>query len=138
MVSLSKFLNNIILAREQIFVFFLALFSHFYIRMYFVAHAGLIMFNCFIAYLINIRLLNNLTILHYNVDFGVDLIGSAKEIYILPLLGFLFILINIIPLGFFYKKNKFIAHILLASSLFSNLILAIALAAIYLFNFQSL
>lgn len=138
MIDSSKFINIIILTRKQILAFFLALFSHFYIRIYFIIGIGLVIFNWLVAYLINIRLLNNLTVLHYNIDFGVDLIGSAKEIYILPLLGFIFIIINIVPLSLVYKKNQFMAHILLASNLFSNLILSIALAAIYLFNFQSI
>lgn len=89
-----------------------------------------------VAYIMNIRLKGGLTVLHYNVDFGVDLIGEPEKIYILPLLGLVLAVINTVLLGMVYKNDRFTASILLAATIFINIFLFIALAFIYLFNFN--
>ena len=83
-------------------------------------------------------------ILHYNVDFGIDLIGNVRQIYIIPLIGLVIVLFNLILLSFAYRKNiaperrdadKFLANLLLGSALFANFILLFSVASIYLINF---
>ena len=72
------------------------LFNSFYIRMYLILTLGLIILNWLSAYIINIDVSQNLVILHYNVDLGVNLIGDVSKIYIIPLLGLAIFLINLI------------------------------------------
>jgi hypothetical protein len=75
-------------------------------------------------------------VLHYNVNLGVNLIGNAKDIYIIPTLGLTFIVINFILLLNIFRKNKFLVHLLLGFSLVINLFLISGTAAIYLVNFR--
>lgn len=74
--------------------------------------------------------------LHYNVDFGIDYYGSSKNVFIIPAIALLILLINVgILLNFRKSKDrKFISHILLLSALVSHIILFTALLSIYLIN----
>ncbi len=78
-----------------------------------------------------------LTILHYNIDFGVNLVGEAKKILVIPLLGLLVALINLVLAFVVYQVNVFLRHLLLAGAVMVNFLLLAALAAIYFVNFHS-
>jgi len=88
------------------------------------------------VYFINKNLSQKLVILHYNVNLGVNLIGDASKIYIVPLLGLIFILINFILLINIYQQGKIIIHLLMSSAILANVFLLIATATIYLINFR--
>jgi hypothetical protein len=136
MLDLNKCLNYFYIERRELFGFFSNFFSFFYIRINLILIIGLILLDWLVAYIMNIRLKGGLTVLHYNVDFGVDLIGEPEKIYILPLLGLVLAVINTVLLGMVYKNDRFTASILLAATIFINIFLFIALAFIYLFNFN--
>lgn len=54
--------------------------------------------------------------LHYNIYFGIDLIGSYRRIFTLPLIGLFIILMNLV-LGFwFYLKDRLVNYILLLTA----------------------
>lgn len=76
--------------------------------------------------------------LHYNVDFGVDLIGGAARIYIIPLTGLFVIFLNFTLFGYvsLHKDRKLVSHILFSASLVANFLLCAAIASIYLANFR--
>ena len=78
--------------------------------------------------------------LHYSVDFGIDLYGDTKNIFIIPVLGFIFIFFNFFLVLFIskYVKSdiKFISYILLVSALIANIILLVSTTSIYLINFK--
>lgn len=78
----------------------------------------------------------DLIILHYNVDFGINYIDAAGKIYIIPLLGFLIALVNFSILLAVHKQSRFIAHALLAAAVLCNIFLSAGLAALYLINFR--
>jgi len=90
------------------------------------------------TYYINTNVSQTLVVLHYNVDFGIDLIGEVKRIFIIPAFSLVIIFVNIFLLFNFLKRKdfKFISHLLLASGLIVNLFLFIALISIYLVNFK--
>lgn len=48
--------------------------------------------------------------LHYNIYFGIDLIGKWYRIYLFPLSGLLILIINIIFSSFVFKKEKVISN----------------------------
>lgn len=94
------------------------------------------------VYSINAKISQDLAVLHYNVDFGVNLIGSVKQIYVIPFLGLIIFILNLVLLIFSFRLNyrifssgKFFAHILLGSALLANFFLFISLALVYLVNF---
>lgn len=114
--------------------------SFFYARVYLAVLLGLNLLNWFAAYAINKNVSQNLIVLHYNVDFGVNLIGGAKKIYLIPLLGLIIILINFILLAVIHRQghrqSKFVAHLLLSGAILANLFLLAGLASLYLINFR--
>ena len=76
--------------------------------------------------------------LHYNVDFGIDYHGSADKLFILPILGLTFFLVNVVLFSIVrnQKDRKFIGHILCAVAVLANLILLAGIASVYLINFR--
>ncbi|MFH1822387.1 MAG: hypothetical protein ABH830_01660 [Patescibacteria group bacterium] len=109
-----------------------------YVRVYLIIIIGLNLFLWLASYLIKINVSQELIILHYNIDFGVDLIGNVNKIYIIPLLSLIILIINIILISNLVKHKffKFIAHLLLATCIMVDIFLLISLASIYLINFR--
>ncbi len=50
--------------------------------------------------------------LHYNVVFGIDLIGAWWKILYLPLAGFIVVLLNVIIAWYFYGEDRFLSRFL--------------------------
>lgn len=75
-------------------------------------------------------------ILHYNVYFGVDLIGDWWQVYFLPLVGLVTLTVNA-ALGFLFycQKERVIAHILLLAAVFVQIIITIGLVGIIRINY---
>lgn len=138
MPDLFKFHENFYLLRQRFFGALSYLSGYFFIRLYFIVLLGLNLLIWLIAYFINASVSQDLVVLHYNIDFGVDLIGSVKRIFIIPLLSLIITLINVVLVFGFsrHKDFKFFAHLLLTASLAVNLFLLIALGSIYLINFR--
>jgi hypothetical protein len=92
----------------------------------------------FQAWFINRNLSGDILVLHYNVDFGIDLVGNPRQIYLFPLLGLGIFLLNLIILAFFYKDKNFkiLTHLLLGAAILFSLFLNIALLSVYLINFR--
>lgn len=123
------------------FIFFfeevIDFFGFLYVRIYLVFLSVLNILNWAFAYVIKNKASQELAILHYNVDFGVNLIDDAKKIYTIPLLGMLITLINFFLSAAIYKHSgKFIAHVLLISAILAGLFLLAGLASLYLINFR--
>lgn len=79
----------------------------------------------------------NFLILHYNIDFGIDLVGDSYKIFYIPLAGFFILLLNLIISSLFVRKegSKILLHLLFSASIVVNTFLNLALFAIYLINF---
>lgn len=87
--------------------------------------------------ILNSSLGNNLAILHYNVIFGVDRIGSAISLYEFPLIGLAALIINFLLGAALVRKREHIPgyHLLLTGAL-GNLILLISVYVVYVINFS--
>jgi len=92
----------------------------------------------FQVWFINRNLSGNILVLHYNVDFGIDLVGDPALIYLYPFFGLGVFLLNLIILAVFYKDKNFkiLAHFLLGAAALFGLFLSIALLAVFLINFR--
>lgn len=73
-------------------------------------------------------------ILHYNVLFGVDFNGRPEQAFIIPLISLIIFFLNAIITKLVYKKEKFIAYLLLSTSLVCQIFAVIAIVAIVLIN----
>lgn len=83
-----------------------------------------------------VKKLNNLVILHYNVYLGVDLMGSSEQIYLIPLVGFLFGLVNLfLAMYFFSKKERMLSHIFSLATVIIQLGVSVASGSLILVNY---
>jgi len=90
------------------------------------------------AILIRLKLNDDFLILHYNVDFGVDLVGRANDIFYYPLFGLFVFILNLSLAAFFSRRPqaKITTHLFLASTIIFGAFLCLALVAINLINFR--
>ncbi len=64
--------------------------------------------------------------LHYNILFGVDQVGDSWKIFYVPLLGLFIFLINLSLGWLLYRKDKFMAQVLLFFSALCQVFVVIA------------
>jgi len=64
--------------------------------------------------------------LHYNIYFGVDLIGQWYQIFFFPLTGLLVCLINTIISYIIYKREKIVSYIIIGITIFLQTIILAA------------
>ena len=64
--------------------------------------------------------------LHYNVVFGVDLIGAWWKIYLLPAVGLLVLLLNYILGLYFYREDRLLSRLFSFFTLFFQIFLLTA------------
>jgi len=83
-----------------------------------------------------IRPVDFLIILHYNVYFGVDVIGPWWQVYSLPLIGLIVMGINTV-LGylFYQKKERIVAHLLMLATFIAQVGITIAVASLLIMNY---
>lgn len=75
-------------------------------------------------------------ILHYNVYFGVDVIGAWWQVYFLPLIGLVILLLNsVLGYLFYTQKERMVAHLLMLSSFIVQIIMTIAVACLLTINY---
>lgn len=75
-------------------------------------------------------------ILHYNVYFGVDVIGAWWQVYFLPLIGLVILSVNTV-LGylFYQQKERIVAHLLILATFIVQIGISIAVASLLLINY---
>lgn len=64
--------------------------------------------------------------LHYNIYFGIDLIGEWYRIYLIPALGSVIIFINLLISSIIYNKERIIAFFLLSAMTLAQILLIVA------------
>jgi len=64
--------------------------------------------------------------LHYNIYFGVDLIGNWYLIFLMPAIGLACFFINLVFSYIIYKRSKIISYVILGITGYIELIIAIA------------
>jgi len=131
-----KLLNHLHLGRARAVEAVLYLISFNFVRLYLIFLFGLNIINWFLADYVNRNVSQNLVVLHYNVNLGVNLIGNVRDIYIIPTLGMAFIVINFLLLLNIYRRGRFLIHLMLGFSLLINLSLIASTISIYLINFR--
>ena len=75
-------------------------------------------------------------ILHYNVYFGVDMLGDWKRVFLLPIIGLIIFFINLFLAIYFYERKERIAsYLLLMAVLMIQLSLIIASVSLIIINY---
>lgn len=137
-MAYSNFYGWFYVIRQQIGAALLAVWNLSFGRYYLVA----LILAQIIAWLESVFIYRNLSgdllILHYNVDFGVDLVGMPARIFTYPLIGLGVIALNLALAAASHNQKDFRAfvHFLLAAALVFGLFLNLALLFVYLINFR--
>ncbi len=80
---------------------------------------------------------DGLAVLHYNVVFGIDLIGNASQMYIMPLVALGIIILNAVVASYFlYRRERVAVLILNGVAVICNFYALVALYFSYLANFS--
>ena len=82
----------------------------------------------------NIRPQDESLFLHYNILFGVDLIGSWGQIFYIPLVGAIIFVVNFLLGWFLFKKTELPAYLLLAMSILCQIFLGITASLVVFLN----
>jgi hypothetical protein len=72
--------------------------------------------------------------LHYNIYFGVDRFGPWYQVFVLPVLGLVFLLSNLFFQTIFYKREKFLTLLFAYTTIVIEVVLLVAMALIVLLN----
>jgi hypothetical protein len=72
--------------------------------------------------------------LHYNIYFGVDLVGAWSRIFVLPLVGAIFIVVNFLIADIIYLRDKVIGYFLAGTGLFIQILLFGAVFMVAMIN----
>lgn len=91
-----------------------------------------------LSYFIFNNIGDNLLVLHYNINFGINWIGDGNLIFYFPFLSLIFLvlallLIFILGVGRHFRIN---CHYLMGGTLISNLGIFLAILLIYIINFK--
>ncbi|MFA6184174.1 MAG: hypothetical protein WC682_03665 [Parcubacteria group bacterium] len=90
----------------------------------------------FLALFYFVRSVNSLIILHYNVYLGVDLMGESNQVFLIPVVGNFFALVNLcLAIYFFSKKERMLSHILSLATFIVQLGISIASGSLILVNY---
>lgn len=83
-----------------------------------------------------VRSQQSIVIVHYNVYFGIDLIGDWAQIFIVPSITVLFVVVNTLLAQWFYGQQERVAsYVLLLTSILVSLSSVFACASIALINY---
>jgi len=91
-----------------------------------------------LSWLVVVNINQELSILHYNIIFGIDYIGNPYSIFWLPAFGLAIALVNILGSLWFFKREKLLAQMLMLSTLVFHIFLGLSLYSIYLINFVNI
>ncbi len=89
------------------------------------------------AWLIGRPLGDGLAVLHYNVIFGIDLVGDPIRLFLMPLFALIVLIMNYLFMAvLFNRRDRLFAHIWLGSAAAMNGFMLVAMYFIYLVNFS--
>lgn len=72
--------------------------------------------------------------LHYNIYFGIDLIGKWHQVFFFPSLGIFFFIVNFLLGAVVFSQEKILSYFLAFSSSIIQLILILALIFLMVVN----
>ncbi len=137
MININSLKNNIIKSKGVIFWYLSEVFSHFYFKIFILACFGINFLLWVFTLLVKNSIKGDLVVLHYNINFGVDLVGKPSKLFVIPIFGLIVVFLNSLLSIVFVKFSgfKFVSQILLGVAIAVNIFLILALYFIYIINF---
>lgn len=74
-------------------------------------------------------------ILHYNIYFGVDVVGNWKSLFFMPALAAGLLFLNLVLSRFFYYKERLASYLFAGTALILQLMMAVGVISAILINF---
>lgn len=74
-------------------------------------------------------------ILHYNIYFGVDVIGGWKSLFFMPTLAAVLLFLNVVLSRYFYYKEKIVAYLFAGTALILQILMAVGVISAIIINF---
>ncbi len=65
--------------------------------------------------------------LHYNIHFGIDTVGPWWQVYIVPGVGLLFMLLNFVAARITWRRDEVLTYIIAAATVLIEVILCVAM-----------
>lgn len=72
--------------------------------------------------------------LHFNIVYGIDLVGSSRQLYELPAAGLIIFLVNLWLAKLIYERDRLFSYFLAYGSLVAQLILGMGLLSLVILN----
>lgn len=72
--------------------------------------------------------------LHFNVVYGIDFLGSSRNVYELPAAGLVILIVNTFLGGWVYERQKLFTYFLFFGSFFIQIIILMSAAALIFLN----
>lgn len=72
--------------------------------------------------------------LHYNIHFGVDAFGLWWHVFFIPIIGAAILIFNYFIALLYWKKEKVLSYLLVATALLVQFFLLLAMIFVVLFN----
>ncbi|OGF39763.1 hypothetical protein A2477_04250 [Candidatus Falkowbacteria bacterium RIFOXYC2_FULL_47_12] len=85
---------------------------------------------------INTRVTGDVIALHHNIYFGITLIGSPRQIYLIPLLGLCVIGVNLAIARMTGRRERFFVYLFATASFVVQFFLLLGVGSIILINFR--
>lgn len=137
-MSYTRLYNNIFNFKEHVFSALRSLWRYRLARLYLLLTVIWQTIAWFQAHFIFKNLSSDLLVLHYNVEFGTDLISQPNQIFYYPLGGLMVVLFNLIICLSLYRNKDFklFVDLLIGAAALFSIFLNLALLSIYLINFR--
>ena len=135
---LAKFLGYFDFKKASWRNFLISFFKLFFVRIYLIFTVLCNLLLWLLSWLVMVNINQELSILHYNIIFGIDYIGDPHRIFFLPAFGLAMALINMLLSLWLFKREKLLAHLLMLSALVFHIFLGLSLYSIYLINFVNI
>lgn len=137
-MAYSKFYDNFYAWRQEVRAAFLAIWRFRPSRFYGLGFLFLQLTAWLQTYFIYRDLSGDLLVLHYNVDFGIDLVDNPISIFTYPFFGLIIFFLNLVIVAALRKHRDFhvYLHLLLSAALIFGAFLNLVLFFVYLINFR--
>ncbi len=106
------------------------------IRIFILSALFINLINWLISIFINIQMKEEIIALHYNIYFGISLIGDSKQVYLMPGLGLIIIIANLLFVYIIKREDNFFIYLFAAASVLVNVFLLLGAGAVMMINFR--
>jgi len=107
-----------------------------YLKVLLITALSINVLNWLLSIFMVVRVKEEIIALHHNIYFGISLIGEPRQVYFIPLLGLILIIINTVFSYLIKEEDNFFMYVFAATSALINFFLLLGLGSIIMINFR--